>query len=142
VTHVISSTLRPRRLAVIATVLAAAMLAMTLTSTASARTFTQARNLCPNGQICFFEHSNYNGEWVGFRGHIRYLDQYNFEDRMSSYLNDSGNAFCLFETGNFDDSRYYVPSAGHPNAATRYIGPEWNDTVSSLDDMDWGMRCT
>jgi hypothetical protein len=142
VIQVISSTLRVRRLAVIAALLAATALAMTLTSTASARSFTKARSLCPNGQICFFEHSNYNGEWVAFRGHIRYLDQYNFEDRMSSYINDSGIAFCLFETGNFDDSRYYVPSAGHPNSATRFIGREWNDSVSSLDDMDWGMRCT
>jgi hypothetical protein len=138
----VTNAISMRRLTVLAAVLAAGALFMTLASTASARTFTQARSLCPNGEICFFEHTNYNGEWVHFRGHIRYLDQYNFEDRMSSYVNDSGLAYCLYETGNFDDSRYYVPSAGHPNSATRRIGPPWNDTLSSLSEMYWGMRCT
>ena len=130
-----------RRLTILVAVLAAATLAGGLASTASARTLDQARYLCPNGQICLFEHNDYNGEWVAFRGYIRYLDQYNFEDRASSYVNDSGIAYCLYETGNFNGVRYYVPSAGHAGWARPSLG-SWGDRVSSLSEMTWGMRCT
>jgi hypothetical protein len=132
-----------RKRTIMLAVLAAVALSVTLASSASARTFSRALQMCPNGKICLFEHRNYDGDMVAFNGHIRYLDQYNFEDRASSYINDSGHAFCLYETGNFDGDRMYVPSARN----AEWYQPRlslwgWNDRLSSLSEMYWGMRCT
>jgi hypothetical protein len=132
-----------RKGTIMVAVLAAVALFATLASAASARTFSRAVQMCPNGKICLFEHRNYNGDMVAFDGHIRFLDQYNFEDRASSYINDSGHAFCLFETGNLTDDRTYVPSARHAGwYDPRLSLSGWNDRISSLSEMYWGMRCT
>jgi Peptidase inhibitor family I36 len=129
-----------RRILIIAA-LAAIALAAALTSSASARTFAQAQKMCKNGSVCLFEHRNFDGKMVTLTNDAPYLDQLRFEDKASSYINDSDTARCMYETGNYDGQRFYVPSKGHGAWYDTSLG-YWTDRISAVSYMRWGQRCT
>jgi hypothetical protein len=129
-----------RRLVLAAVCIAAA--SMAIASTASARTLAQARDICPDGAMCLFEHANWDGKYVAARYGISHLSDFGFNDRASSYVNDATRTFCLYEhdTGQFQHGGAHlrVTRGGY----TWYTGAAWNDRISSIQRSFWpGDRC-
>jgi Peptidase inhibitor family I36 len=111
----------------------AATLAVSAPS-ASARTLAQARAICPDGAVCLFDGFNWDGKYVAARYGISDLNDFEFNDRASSYLNDSSSQdFCLSENS---DSIWHSLGArisvvhGHHSMNMSPTG--WSNRVSSI----------
>jgi Peptidase inhibitor family I36 len=132
---------RLRRLVVAATATAAAIAAAWVATApdASARTLAQARAICPDGAMCLFDGFNWDGKYVAARYGISDLNDFEFNDRASSYLNDSSSQdFCLSEN---TDSIWHGLGArltivhGHHSMNMSPTG--WSNRVSSIQRIGW-----
>jgi len=121
----------------VATIAAATVVA----SPASARTRAEARAVCPDNSLCVFEHDYWNGKWVSSRSRINNLEFFGFNDKTTSYLNDSGSRFCLYEhkiTG-FTSLGFRITV--NPWASTTNVGPRYNDQITSILRSDDPFQC-
>lgn len=87
---------------------------------------------CRAGWVCLFEHSNFQGrrlQWSDPGTRIRRLSDYGFNDKMSSWINNSRYDAKWYRNANFDGNtnRGYCMDAGSRSAR---VSP--NDVASSF----------
>jgi Peptidase inhibitor family I36 len=121
-----------RRLAFLVTVFAV-IGSIVFVSNASARTPEEAFAICPDGTICLFEHANYDGKYVSFRYGSWNLEEFNFNDRISSFVNDSSKEFCMHEHRGYTGHHFWTSGWG----TSWFVGWGWNDWVSSVRERPW-----
>ncbi|MFK4071091.1 peptidase inhibitor family I36 protein [Streptomyces sp. NPDC029674] len=63
---------------------------------------------CPSGSYCLFEDPDGNGRMVAFRAGSMDLRQQDMDNKASSYANNSGGMWCVF-----DDYRYGQAHISH-----------------------------
>jgi hypothetical protein len=109
---------------------------MAFASSAPARTLSQARDVCPDGALCLFEHANYDGKYVAARWGINRLSDFGFNDRASSFVNDSANAHCMLEHEialPWSNGGSWIWTSGWGYSA--FVGWAWNDRISAMKKM-------
>jgi hypothetical protein len=124
-----------RTIAVIATLCAVAA-SLSLTSSASARTLAQARAICPDGALCLFEAANWDGKYVAARWGIHQLTRFGFNDKASSFVNDSPNAHCMLEHEinlPWSNGGQWIWTSGWGYSS--FVDWEWNDRISAMKLM-------
>ncbi|THC54795.1 hypothetical protein E7X58_00100 [Streptomyces sp. A1499] len=104
-----------------------AAISAALPATASARPALAGFERCPAGSYCLFEDADGNGHMVAFRGGSPDLRRQNMDNKASSFANNSGVMWCVF-----DDYRYGQAHISH-GALPRLRGNfgEINDLASS-----------
>jgi hypothetical protein len=123
--------------ALVATLAAVAVIA----APASARSLTQARATCPDNSLCVFEHANWDGKWVSSRSRINNLEYFGFNDKTTSYLNDSRSRFCMYEHKNTGFTSLGFRITVNPWAYSTNVGPRYNDQITSVLRSDDPFRC-
>jgi hypothetical protein len=84
---------------------------------------------CPDGWVCIWEHSNYEGRMLQFqdRGYWQDLSAYNFNDKASSWRNRINQDARLSEHSGGGGALLCM----QPNSSSSSMGG-WNDIASSI----------
>jgi hypothetical protein len=115
--------------------------AAVIAAPASARSVAQARAICPDNSLCVFEHEGFNGKWVSSRSAINDLGYFGFNDKTTSWLNDSGSKFCMYQHTN---TGWHSVGWRLTAAAWSYntnVGARYNDQISSVKRSDDPLPC-
>lgn len=109
----------------LALILAAGSAVLPMASPAQSAAAGFAR--CPGGSYCLFEDADGTGRMVAFQGASPDLRRQNLDNTASSYANNSGRLWCVF-----DDYRYGQAHISHGalNGQSGNFG-EINDLASS-----------
>lgn len=86
-------------------------------------------NECPDGWVCLWEHSNYEGRMLQFqdRGFWQSLSAYNFNDKASSWRNRINQDARLSQHANGEGSLLCM----QPNSSSSSMGG-FNDLASAI----------
>ncbi|WP_242895166.1 peptidase inhibitor family I36 protein [Actinomadura litoris] len=84
---------------------------------------------CPNGSVCVWEHSNYNGRFLSGGTTVGNVGSA-INDKTTSLWNRTGTVVCFFEHTNSGGRAVYVTGPGDSSAN---VGNSANDKISS-----WG----
>jgi hypothetical protein len=84
---------------------------------------------CPKGYICLFTDSNFSGTAYKVQAgtSVPWFGDFNFNDAMSSWANDSGRTFCWYTDANYVGLRRDMKPGYRVN-----LPANENDTASSL----------
>jgi hypothetical protein len=84
---------------------------------------------CPSGYICLFTDYNYSGTAYRVKAgsSVPWFGDFNFNDAMSSWANDSGQTFCWYVDANYQGAFHDMKPGYRVN-----LLPAENDTASSL----------
>lgn len=91
----------------------------------------QGKNACPTGRFCLYENAGYNSggsaQILVTRSNVSSLGGYGFNDKASSYFNNTSRAAVLHENVDYGGGQLSIRSQGSGN-----LTGSWNDKVSSL----------
>jgi hypothetical protein len=84
---------------------------------------------CPRGYICLFTDYDYRGTAYKVKAgtSVPWFGDFNFNDAMSSWANDSGQTFCWFVDANYSGMVHDMKPGYRVN-----LPPNENDSASSL----------
>jgi Peptidase inhibitor family I36 len=116
-------------------------LAAVVAAPTSARTYAQARAICPDNSLCLFEHQNWDGKWVSSRSAIDDLGSFGFNDKATSYLNDSGSRFCMYQHTNTGWHSVGWRLTASAWGYSTNVGARYNDQISSVKRADDPLPC-
>lgn len=94
-------------------------------STASAASYLR----CPSGSFCLYEHRDFEGRRLPAYKNSGVLASRDW-DTLSSAVNRTNSALCLYNAGN-GDGRYYLVATVRPRTNLIYIGDKTNDMVDA-----------
>ncbi|MGW2562273.1 peptidase inhibitor family I36 protein [Streptomyces sp. NPDC001514] len=106
--------------------LAGALVIGATAATATPASATEGWERCPEGLLCLFGDSNYEGLVICFPGNP--IGHAHRNDKATSYWNRTNETYSLYEHSNGEGMcRNIEPGHSSPN-----VGSDWNDKVSSV----------
>jgi hypothetical protein len=108
---------------------------------ASARSWAEAEALCPDNSLCVFEHEGFNGKWVSSRSAINDLGYFGFNDKTTSWFNDSGSRFCMYQNTNTGWHSVGWRLTAAARSSNTNVGARYNDQISSVKRADDPLPC-
>ncbi|MFF6981373.1 peptidase inhibitor family I36 protein [Streptomyces sp. NPDC008343] len=86
---------------------------------------------CPDGYLCVYRDIGHGGGGFAVNGG-RALNDFrgiDFNDHMSSWINETGSRYCWYEHINYNGTRFGMTAGDHSHA----VNPENNDVASALE---------